>query len=104
MCSNESLKVSLDNLERAVRESVTEQRKTRSDIDRLIAKFETWRETKCQAHSDKLLYHDKALARSDTKINDVSKDVNGVISRRAGLSVAAVVAIQLITLFAAFRR
>lgn len=76
MCSNETLKVSLDGLQSVVKENTAEQKETRKEhqetrsaLDRLSTKFETWQETKCGEHESKIYKLEKKVDRTDAKIN-----------------------------------
>ena len=69
VCSNETLKMSIDNLNAVVAENTSEQRETRSSLDKLGATFKTWQETKCGQHETKIFNLEKKAEKTEAKMN-----------------------------------
>ena len=88
MCSNESLKASIDNLKGIVKENTLEQRKTQETVATLEAGCDVWRETRCDDHHRRLEMIEK-------KTEQLLIEQNKAIGKAAGWVGAVALIIQI---------
>ena len=104
MCSNETLKATMADLKKVVKENTDAQNGTKSSVDRLEATFDTWRETRCGQNMIDLNMNRASVEKAHRRINSLETNAARAAGKWAGIYASLILLIQVGGLFVAYQR